>query len=412
MTYPVPALSVCVSQKRVTRAAGMARQQDPYYEIRPVLESAVSKIATEISHQDPPPANGAALLARVLRLHATNNQLRSSIQLASQRRDDPRYKHIDGEEIASRTRFVDSTKKRLDDLEAYLNGVTGATKGSPSAATDGMNDGEGGVAAGGGGAKRSPFPPVGQRRPSREQARDMEEKQSLLIARQNEDVDYIAVRVGEMHEHAAAIGAEVDEQLMYVQRAVVFAFYHRSDPLFSFQGLGQRCIVVRRRRRRRYHSCNCFCDHSASLDVSLLAPLARFSSPQDNEADVHEHGQAAANVRAGEPQDRRVRADRRQLRRQGHRLPLGHRCGTPRAADFRVGDESGADLKRIHAPARTEPLGQMRMHPAKSLGVLLLLLLLLHLLLNAVIVLIYKPCFCWRLPPRLFNIRVDQRQLR
>jgi hypothetical protein len=201
----------------------MARQQDPYYEIRPVLENAVSKIATEISHQDPPPANGAALLARVLRLQATNNQLRSSIQLASQRRDDPRYRHIDGEEIASRTRFVDSTKKRLDDLEAYLNGVTGSAKSSPLAAGDGSIDGaaggaggNGGGGGGGGGAKRSPFTSANPRRPSREHARDLEEKQSLLIVRQNEDFEYIAGRVGEMHEHATAIGAEVDEQIVYV----------------------------------------------------------------------------------------------------------------------------------------------------------------------------------------------------
>lgn len=192
----------------------MARnQQDPYYEIRPVLENAVAKLASEISKQEQPVESSlvSGFLTRVRKLKKSNDQLRAALAAATLRKGELRYRHIDEQEVASRTRFVDGINKRLGDLEAFLNNAT-----NPSVAVQIGEEGENG----GGAVRRgSPFqsaPGMGtshRRSSGKERGRSFEEESLLRdsLAQQNQDIDYIAERVSEINRSARVIGEEVDD---------------------------------------------------------------------------------------------------------------------------------------------------------------------------------------------------------
>ena len=190
----------------------MARhQQDPYYEIRPVLENAVAKLASEISKREQPVESAlvSGFLTRVRKLKKSNDQLRAALAAATLRKGDLRYRHIDEQEVASRTRFVDGINKRLGDLEAFLNNAT-----NPSTAVQIGDDGENGGAV----RRGSPFQSVSgmgasHRRSGKERARSFEEESLLRdsLAQQNQDIDYIAERVSEINRSARVIGEEVDD---------------------------------------------------------------------------------------------------------------------------------------------------------------------------------------------------------
>lgn len=190
----------------------MALQQDPYYEIRPVLENAVSKIAKAISKQDPPLSQTlvSQYLSRVKKLQRSNGQLRTAIEAAAQRQDEMRYKHIDSQEVASRNRFVEGITKRLNDIETFLTN-TKSGSGSPRVvATTGTDVGS---------SHASPFQSINQRRGASESASPFEQESLLRdsISKQNEDIDYIADRVNVINEHARAISVEVDSHNKYVE---------------------------------------------------------------------------------------------------------------------------------------------------------------------------------------------------
>ena len=177
------------------------RQQDPYYEIRPILDSAVNKLAAEIQKQQSPLDRDAKgnYQSKIRKLKKSNAQLRSAIKAVKLRKGDARYRHIDDQEIASRNRFVDNLSVRLQELEASLAGEESKHTAIAPESTSNVE-------------QKSIYNRHLGRNNQFGEATAHESQFQSSLAQQNDDIEYISDKVSEINEHARAIGEEYTSQ--------------------------------------------------------------------------------------------------------------------------------------------------------------------------------------------------------